>query len=311
MTRRRPQTTRGRTFPPEILSDDEIRRLLAGCSSTAPIGIRNHALVAVMYRSGLRISEALDLRPKDIDPRNGALRVLHGKGDRPRTVGLDPGAMSLVRGWLEVRADLGLNGSSPVFCTLAGPSGGGGRMTDKGRHADEGGSTFYRDLAMMILGILLVGAAVFFLLFLLADDSDPVITTSVDPASTTTVAESTSTSGGSTSSTSSSPSTTTSTTTVPVRPPQDVRVVVLNSIAVDGAAGRMTNQLDDAGYQTLPPDDFEPEQDPSRLWYREGFSTEANELLQFIPDALVEPLEDDGLQLGADIVIILGTGYDE
>ena len=184
-------------------------------------------------------------------------------------------------------------------------------MTDKGRHADEGGSTFYRDLAMMILGILLVGAAVFFLLFLLADDSDPVITTSVDPASTTTVAESTSTSGGSTSSTSSSPSTTTSTTTVPVRPPQDVRVVVLNSIAVDGAAGRMTNQLDDAGYQTLPPDDFEPEQDPSRLWYREGFSTEANELLQFIPDALVEPLEDDGLQPGADIVMILGTGYDE
>ncbi len=130
MTRRRPQTTRGRTFPPEILSDDEIRRLLAGCSSTAPTGIRNHALVAVMYRSGLRISEALDLRPKDIDHQNGALRVLHGKGDRARTVGLDPGAMSIVGRWLEIRANLGLNGSSPVFCTLAGPSGGGNRMTE-------------------------------------------------------------------------------------------------------------------------------------------------------------------------------------
>ncbi len=100
------------------------------CSSTAPTGIRNHALVAVMYRSGLRISEALDLRPKDIDHQNGALRVLHGKGDRARTVGLDPGAMSIVRRWLEVRPDRDLNGSSPVFCTLAGPSAGGGRMTE-------------------------------------------------------------------------------------------------------------------------------------------------------------------------------------
>lgn len=184
-------------------------------------------------------------------------------------------------------------------------------MSDKGRHANGGGSAFYRDLAMMILGILLVGAAVFFLLFLLADDTDPATTTTADAGSTsTTIGQSSTTSEGSTSSTSSS-STTTSTTTVPVRPPEDVHVVVLNSIAVDGAASRMTQQLDDAGYQTLPPDDYEPEQDPSRLWYREGFSAEANELLEFIPDAEVEPLEDDSLQPGADVVMILGTGYDE
>ncbi len=56
--------------------------------------------------------------------------------------------------------------------------------------------------------------------------------------------------------------------------------------------------------------DYSPEQDPSRLWYREGFSAEANELLEFLPDARVEPLLDDGLQPGADVVMILGTGYD-
>lgn len=184
-------------------------------------------------------------------------------------------------------------------------------MTDKGRHASDGGSAFYRDLAMMILGIILVGAAVFFVLFLIADDEGSASTTTADTGATSTGAgRSTTTSEGSTSSTSST-STTPTSTTVPVRPPEEVHVVVLNSMELSGAAGRMTEQLDDAGYQTLPADDYEPEQDPSRLWYREGFSAEANELLEFLPAARVEPLPDDSLAPGADVVMILGTGYEE
>ncbi len=184
-------------------------------------------------------------------------------------------------------------------------------MTDRGRHASDGGSAFYRDLAMMILGIILVGAAVFFVLFLIADDEGSASTTTADTGATSTSAgQATTTSQGSTSSTSST-STTPTSTTVPVRPPEEVRVVVLNSMGLSGAAGRMTQQLDDAGYQTLPAGDYEPEQDPSRLWYRESFSAEANELLEFLPDALVEPLPDDSLAPGADVVMILGTGYEE
>ncbi|MEE9178348.1 MAG: LytR C-terminal domain-containing protein [Acidimicrobiia bacterium] len=184
-------------------------------------------------------------------------------------------------------------------------------MTDKGRHASDGGSAFYRDLAMMILGIILVGAAVFFVLFLIADDEGSASTTTADTGATSTGAgRSTTTSEGSTSSTSST-STTPTSTTVPVRPPDEVHVVVLNSMELSGAAARMTEQLDDAGYQTLPADDYEPEQDPSRLWYREGFSAEANELLEFLPAARVEPLPDDSLAPGADVVMILGTGYEE
>ena len=181
-------------------------------------------------------------------------------------------------------------------------------MTDKGRHASNGGGAFYRDLAMMIAGIIVVGAAVFFLLVLIADEPESATTTAGELGSTTTAGQPTTT-DGSTSSTSST-STPPTSTTVPVRLPEEVRVVVLNSIGLDGAAGRMTSQLDEAGYQTLPASDYSPEQDPSRLWYREGFSAEANELLEFLPDARVEPLVDDSLQPGADVVMILGTGYD-
>jgi len=181
-------------------------------------------------------------------------------------------------------------------------------MTSKGKHSGDGSGAFYRDLAMMILGILLVGAAVFFVLFLLADNPTTSSTTEI-AAATTTTTDAPSTTDASTSTSSSSPATTT--TTVPVRPPDEVRVSVLNSIGVAGAAGRLTAELSDAGYQTLPAGDYSPEQNPSRIWYRPSFSAEANELLVFAPGAQVEPLPEADLQPGADVIIILGTGYEE
>jgi cytoskeletal protein RodZ len=187
---------------------------------------------------------------------------------------------------------------------------------NKGRHAAETSSSFYRDLIMMLLGIVLVGAAVFLLLYLFAGNPDAEAGASTNPQSTT------SSSGGSSeptaTTTSTAPATTTpdttgapATTAVPVRPPQEVRVIVLNSIGLDGAGGRKTQQLADAGYQTQQADDLEPQQDQSRVWYRDGFAAEANALLEFLPDALVEPLPDPELQSGADVILVLGAGYTE
>lgn len=180
-------------------------------------------------------------------------------------------------------------------------------MPSRGKHASGTSGAFYRDLTIMVLGILFVGAAVFLILVLIADEPAAEITSAPETTTTTSVATTTTTTEASTTTTT-APSTTT---TVPVRPPEEVRVVVLNSVGIGGAAGRMTARLAEAGYQTLAPDDHEPEQDPSRVWYREGFSPEANELLDFIEDALVEPLPDETLAEGADIIMVLGTGYEE
>ncbi|MFO0840694.1 MAG: tyrosine-type recombinase/integrase [Phycisphaerae bacterium] len=68
-----------RRLPPEVLTDDEVRRLLVACRPTTPTGLRHHALIALLYRTGLRIREALDLFPKDIDLDAGVIRVLRGK----------------------------------------------------------------------------------------------------------------------------------------------------------------------------------------------------------------------------------------
>jgi site-specific recombinase XerD len=108
-----------------VLSDAEVRALMRACREATPTGVRNRALIVALYRTGLRINEALSLYPKDLDLAGGTIRVLFGKGGTSRTVGVDRGAVAVIQHWLAVRAEGGLNGRQPIFCTLAG-----GRMGD-------------------------------------------------------------------------------------------------------------------------------------------------------------------------------------
>ena len=110
----------GRRFPVEVLTQDEIRRLIGACSKRSATGARNRALLVLLYRTGLRISEALGLHLKDLDAKAGTVRALRGKGGKPRTVGMDAAAFDILQLWLEKRVALRLGGRQPVFCTLLG-----------------------------------------------------------------------------------------------------------------------------------------------------------------------------------------------
>ena len=116
---RRPKPRR--RFPAEVLTDPEVRALLDACGGPYhPVALRNRALIALMYRAGLRVSEALALSPKDVDLDTGTVRVLHGKGDVSRTVGLDPGACAVVARWLEERTRDNVGQAGPLLCTASG-----------------------------------------------------------------------------------------------------------------------------------------------------------------------------------------------
>ena len=106
--------------PAEILAREEIDRLINANGRRSPTGIRNKALVVLLWRCGLRIAEALALQPKDVDFQAGTIRVLHGKGDKARTVGIDAQALAILDRWLDRRTKLGCNGKEPLFCTLQG-----------------------------------------------------------------------------------------------------------------------------------------------------------------------------------------------
>jgi integrase len=111
----REPANKGKAYPLEVLTPDEVGGLIEACPNRAPTGIRNRALIVTMYRGGLRAGEALALRPNDMDTTAGTLTVLHGKGYRRRVVGLDPGATAVLSRWLEARHNLGINGHARLF----------------------------------------------------------------------------------------------------------------------------------------------------------------------------------------------------
>ncbi|MFO0836107.1 MAG: tyrosine-type recombinase/integrase [Phycisphaerales bacterium] len=114
-------TERPRRLPIEVLDKREVAALLDACRGHGVTDVRNRALIAVLYRSGLRVSEALSLHPKDVDAVSGAIRVLRGKGGRSRTVGIDQGGIEHVDRWLRARASLPfVTPLSPLFCTRTG-----------------------------------------------------------------------------------------------------------------------------------------------------------------------------------------------
>ena len=108
---------KGRQFPPEPLSASEVRKLLAARSGDSLIEVRDHAMIVLLWRSGLRIAELLALRISDINPERGTVRVLRGKGRKARTVGVDDGALEVVGQWVERRRAAGLPGDL-LFCVV-------------------------------------------------------------------------------------------------------------------------------------------------------------------------------------------------
>lgn len=113
-------TSSKRTLDADLLTPPEVELLLRACSNRAPTGVRNRALIAVAWRSGLRLGEVLALKVKDIDLDGGTLVVQHGKGDKRRVVGMDAGTAALLARWIDLRSRRGINGRAPVFCTLRG-----------------------------------------------------------------------------------------------------------------------------------------------------------------------------------------------
>src|SRR5664279_1324657 len=82
-------------------------------------GLRVRAVIAVLWRGGLRISEALALKETDVDPTRGSVLIRHGKGDRRREVGMDDWGFEHLHRWLEQRVELPVG---PLFCLIDGPT---------------------------------------------------------------------------------------------------------------------------------------------------------------------------------------------
>ncbi|MCE8016801.1 site-specific tyrosine recombinase XerD [Halomonas sp. MCCC 1A17488] len=72
---------------PDTLDEDEVERLLAAPDLTTDLGLRDRAMLEVLYGCGLRVSELVGLRVDALNLRQGVVRV-RGKGDKDRLVPL-------------------------------------------------------------------------------------------------------------------------------------------------------------------------------------------------------------------------------
>jgi integrase/recombinase XerD len=112
---------RSRARLPQVLSRDEVGRLLSQPSGSSSPAVRDRALLETMYACGLRASEAIDLNLSDLDLAAGILRA-RGKGSKERIVPIGSQAVTCLRLYLErARPRLvGLHDEPRVFVNLRG-----------------------------------------------------------------------------------------------------------------------------------------------------------------------------------------------
>jgi integrase len=108
---------KGLRYPPDPPTVEEIIAVMRAAGDTLE-GVRLRAVIVVLWRAGLRISEALALSETDLDRDRGAVLVRHGKGGMRREVGMDRWGWEHLEPWLELRRGLPVG---PLFCVLRGP----------------------------------------------------------------------------------------------------------------------------------------------------------------------------------------------
>jgi len=84
---------------PIVLSPEEVRQFLACVPS-----LKHRTILTTCYAAGVRISEAIRLKPNAIDSRRMVIRVEQGKGQKDRYVMLSPKLLEILRDWWRVEA---------------------------------------------------------------------------------------------------------------------------------------------------------------------------------------------------------------
>jgi integrase/recombinase XerD len=106
---------------PRSITEKEVEALLAAPVATDPVGSRDRAMLEVLYATGLRVSELVNLRLGNVNLNQGAIRTI-GKGDRERLVPLGQEAMDRLREFMRgARAQiLGNRQTNYLFPTRRG-----------------------------------------------------------------------------------------------------------------------------------------------------------------------------------------------
>ena len=87
---------------PKTLSESQVEALLGAPDTDTPLGIRDRTMLELMYASGLRVSEMVDLKTIEVGLNEGVVRVISGKGGKERLVPFGAEAATWLKKYLEV-----------------------------------------------------------------------------------------------------------------------------------------------------------------------------------------------------------------
>lgn len=105
---------------PVVLTREEVERLLAAPDVTQPLGLRDQAMLYTMYACGLRVSELVGMKVRDLAMDRGLVSVT-GKGDKQRLVPIGDAALALVARYVgQVRTAWAAPGEEHLFVTPKG-----------------------------------------------------------------------------------------------------------------------------------------------------------------------------------------------
>jgi integrase/recombinase XerD len=102
------------SYLPKFLTEEEINRLLAAPDISTAEGIRDRAVLEIMYATGLRVSEMVELKHADVDLLAG-LVVCRGKGNKERRVPLGKSAIHWLQQYSSLKAGYGKQPAPNVF----------------------------------------------------------------------------------------------------------------------------------------------------------------------------------------------------
>jgi len=86
---------------PKTLSESQVEALLTAPDTDTPLGIRDRTMLELMYASGLRVSEMVDLKTIEVGLNEGVVRVISGKGGKERLVPFGAEAATWLKKYLE------------------------------------------------------------------------------------------------------------------------------------------------------------------------------------------------------------------
>ena len=102
---------------PNFLQPNELQEIFDSIELDTPLGIRNRLIIELLYATGLRVSELVNLRINDIDKSNHEIRVV-GKGDKERIVFFGEYALKYLNLYLESSRNELLNGKKGEYLIL-------------------------------------------------------------------------------------------------------------------------------------------------------------------------------------------------